>query len=198
MGLAANRAEAHGAKAGASQRVFFALWPNAPTSASLTALTERVASQAGGRATPPERLHLTLAFVGNVDPARLAILAQIGAQAAAATPPFRLIFDRLGGFREAEVAWLGVSPVPAALADLVRRLAAELDHAGFAVDRRPYRAHLTLARRCQRAARTGTVEPPLLWEVDAITLTASTLTPQGPSYENLWRWSLAGASSDVR
>jgi 2'-5' RNA ligase len=44
-----------------SQRVFFALWPDAPLQALLGELAREVAREGGGRPTAPHRIHLTLA-----------------------------------------------------------------------------------------------------------------------------------------
>ena len=59
-------------------RVFFALWPDADT-------RERVASAAaalrltdGARLVPQQNYHLTLAFIGEVTSAQVAVLQQIG------------------------------------------------------------------------------------------------------------------------
>ncbi len=190
--LPATRSEPATGEARASQRVFFALWPDANATQSLHALASGIAGQCGGRPTPVERMHLTLAFMGNVEPDRLAVLARVGAEVASASAPFRLTLDRLGGFRDAEVAWLGASHLPGALEALVSGLRAALESAGFAVDKRRYRAHVTLARRCERIARPGVVAP-VAWDVAAITLTASALSADGPTYTQLWRWPFAGS-----
>src|ERR1700724_2954341 len=49
----------------ATQRLFFALWPDAATSNALAALAQQVAAESGGRPTAPGNVHLTLAFLGD-------------------------------------------------------------------------------------------------------------------------------------
>ncbi|MDH5265059.1 MAG: RNA 2',3'-cyclic phosphodiesterase, partial [Betaproteobacteria bacterium] len=55
-------------------RLFFALWPDAAARAALADLARATANRYGGRAVPAANLHLTLVFLGEVDPARIAAL----------------------------------------------------------------------------------------------------------------------------
>jgi 2'-5' RNA ligase len=52
-------------------RLFFALWPDDRVRAALAVLAAELAASCGGRATAPDNLHATLAFLGNVPAARL-------------------------------------------------------------------------------------------------------------------------------
>ena len=60
---------------------------------------------AGGRATPTESIHLTLEFLGNVEPERVPLVERIAGEVRAG--PFRVVLDRIGSFRRARVAWAG-------------------------------------------------------------------------------------------
>ena len=175
-----------------TQRVFFALWPDAPASAALGELAASVAASAQGRAAARERLHLTLAFIGEVDARRVTQLTAIGADTAAHATPFAFTLDHLGYFRDAGVAWMGTSVTPAPLLALVRELQSSLASAAFPVDARPYQPHLTLARRCRRRPG-GLALPPLAWHAQAMTLHASKLGREGPAYTELARWSFGSA-----
>jgi 2'-5' RNA ligase len=175
-------------------RVFFALWPDETVRRVVAAMAKAVATTGRGRAPPPQNMHLTLAFVGEVAAERLPALQAIGAQAAAAGSPFTLRFDRLGSFRDAGIAWLGTGAAEPALQALVDGLAAGLAADGFPVERRPFRAHVTLARRCARPPVAVDV-PAVVWPVEAFTLTASELAPGGSQYRTLAEWPLAGTAS---
>jgi 2'-5' RNA ligase len=172
-------------------RVFYAVWPGADAHRALLALARDVAAAGRGRAPPPGNMHLTLAFVGEVAADRVRGLLAIGERAAAAAPPFALRFDRLGTFRDSGIAWLGTSEDVPPLQALVSGLSAGLAAEGFAVERRPFRAHVTLARRCARPP-AGVAMDPLEWPVEAFTLTASELAPGGARYRTLGEWRLAG------
>lgn len=179
-------------KAEAPQRVFFAVWPDAATHGAIAALSRETAIRAGGKAPPPSNLHLTLAFVGDVQTERLAALQAIGGEAARATPPFTLTLDRLGGFRDAGIAWLGATPAPPELDGLVRRMRGALGAAGFPVDARPFRVHVTLARRCRNRVRAAAIAP-IAWRVERLTLCASDLGGEASRYRDLAAWPLGAA-----
>jgi 2'-5' RNA ligase len=176
-------------KDGSPLRVFFAAWPDLSTRAAIAALAHEAAAGAGGRPAPLENLHLTLAFIGDVRAERLAALQAIGADAARATPPFTLTLDRLGGFRDAGIAWLGTTPTPPELDALARRMRGALGAAGFPVDARPFRVHVTLARRCRSRVRAATIAP-IAWRVERLTLTASELGGEGSRYRDVAAWPL--------
>jgi 2'-5' RNA ligase len=139
----------------------------------------------------PENLHLTLAFLGEVEPARIPGLeAALRREAAGATPfPARTAaagaFPSHGALR---VVWLGVEPA-AAFVELARVARAACTEAALPFDGKPFAPHLTLAR-CktpwpatarERLAELGPREP-LAFEVGAIALVASELGETGPRY----------------
>jgi len=174
-------------------RLFFALWPDAAARAAIAAFAHEVAQRAGGRDPREENLHVTLAFVGDVSPDRIAALAAIGTDGALAAPPFMLSLDVLGGFRDARIAWLGAEPVPTPLVALVTRLGTGLAAEGFRVDRRPFAAHVTLARSCRSVPRRASVAP-ITWHVDRLTLVASELGSGGARYRVQAEWPLTGTA----
>lgn len=148
-------------------RLFFAVWPDEAASAALARIALEVAQVADGRPVPREKVHVTLAFLGDVPPARVetAALAARGLAFAG----FEFALDRVGSFRAARVAWAGSHEVPAPLAGLQSVLAARLSAAGFALEARPFAPHATLARRTSRhlpPASIGSIE----WRVEAFTL----------------------------
>jgi 2'-5' RNA ligase len=176
-------------------RVFFAVWPDAAARDALAKLANEVAAEAGGRAPALANLHLTLAFVGEVAEERVAALCAIGLEAASGVPAFDLSLDRVGAFRGSGIAWAGASSVPAGLAQLVSQLNDALTAQGFPADPRPFHAHVTLARRCRRAADFG-IAAPIAWRVGRLTLNASEALPAGPRYRALADWLLDGRAPE--
>jgi RNA 2',3'-cyclic 3'-phosphodiesterase len=172
-------------------RLFFALWPDTAARAAIAARVDDIAQRAGGRATRAETLHLTLAFVGDVSPGRVSALEAIGEGASRAAAPFTLTLDVLGSFRDARIAWLGADPVPSALQALAARLNTGLAAGGFRVDRRPFAAHMTLARNCRVMPPHAGVAP-VVWRVDRLSLVASELGGSGARYRTQAEWPLAG------
>jgi len=171
-------------------RVFYAVWPDAAAREAIEHLALGLATETRGRAPRPNNLHLTLALVGSVLRARVDDLIRVGDSVAASAAPFSLTFDRVDAFRGTGIAWLGASRIPVELKELVdslrRRLAAE----GLANDSQAFRAHVTLARRCQRTPRRRDVMP-LSWHCDAFTLTSSVPQPTGSVYSDIARHALA-------
>lgn len=99
-----------------------------------------------------EAMHLTLAFLGDTPADRVDGLVAALAPAFAAAPELDLVLAGGGTFppgRPARVAWVGLTG-PSALAALQRRVAgvaAELATAlGRPADRKPFHAHVTVAR----------------------------------------------------
>ena len=92
----------------------------------------------------PERWHLTLAFLGEVDdPASLP--EPLGA--ACTGGPLELRLAGSGTFGRGGPVWVGVRGDVAALTALAGRVASAARRAGLDVERRPYRPHLTVGRR---------------------------------------------------
>ncbi len=95
-----------------------------------------------GNFTRPENLHLTLAFIGESNDPDLAAAAMD----AAAVPPFSLAINGLGHF--GDLWWTGVEKNPA-LTSLAENLQESLQRRGFAVYKRPFKPHITLARHVE-------------------------------------------------
>lgn len=171
-------------------RVFFAIRIGAPAADALAALAARLAHETGGRAVARANLHLTLAFVGAVDPGRLDAVLSAGARAAGATScgPLRLRLDALGRFAGARVAWIAPTVRHEQLAALARALVAACADAGLPCDARPFVPHVTLVRGARRDPGSGVV--PVDVRAGAFELMHSRATPDGLAYVRLAAWPL--------
>ena len=172
-----------------TRRLFYAIWPDAAARDALAELAAAVAHRTHGRPTSTPNLHLTVLFLGAVADGHEQIVAGAGEAAARAASPFVLTLERMGGFRDAGVAWAGPRTVPPPLATLATSLRTVLLSGGLAVDARPFRAHVTLARKCERALRED-LAVPIAWHAHELTLVASTLAPGGSRYDVVARWAL--------
>lgn len=97
----------------------------------------------------PASIHLTLAFLGELDDEQLAKAVQASDLAAQQISPFRYRLAQLGAFgptRQPRVVWAGVDEPTGKLTRLHRLLSRELEQRGFGVEMRPFSPHLTLAR----------------------------------------------------
>ncbi len=162
----------------------------------LSSLMRNLGSAARGvRWTRPENLHFTLAFLGELEPGRVASAQEAGLEAAQACKPFSLGFGGLGAFPphgRPRVIWIGLSQGAAELTDLQARLAQALRQRGFAPEERTFVPHLTLgrvaddARLADPAVLLGRDVPPLeAVAVDRILVMRSQLTPAGAVYTEL-------------
>ena len=94
-------------------------------------------------------LHLTIRFLGPTAIARIPELAAVVDETAAVSQPFRGSLSGAGAFPSPgrpRTLWLGVGEGQSELAALSDRLNRGLEPAGWALDDRPFTAHLTLAR----------------------------------------------------
>ncbi|MPQ99314.1 RNA 2',3'-cyclic phosphodiesterase [Modestobacter sp. I12A-02628] len=101
------------------------------------------------RWTPPARWHLTLVFLGDVPSDVTARLADRAGHVVRRCPPLSVRLAGGGSFgvrRRPGVCWVGVAGDVEALADLAGRLAGSARDAGVDVERREFRAHLTVGR----------------------------------------------------
>ncbi|WP_295392288.1 RNA 2',3'-cyclic phosphodiesterase [uncultured Thiodictyon sp.] len=171
-----------------AERWFFALWPD-PATAKVLAARARPLIPPGARAAHPLDLHLTLRFLGELSPDALRAAQSVGAGVRAA--PLSLSLDQAGCFPRAAVLWCGPTRAPEALLALVTQLEQGLASQGFVPETRPYRPHLTLARRFHgRAARDW--GPAVTWEARELVL-AHGCPGQLPRYVAARRWPLAVA-----
>ena len=149
------------------QRCFVGVWPQQAAATRLERLALDLGrATPGARPVPRARLHLTLAFIGDLDSARARELAQRLLDLP--VTPFAWIIDRIGHFAAARVAWAS-GPAPAGLQSLVQAVHGVLEASGVRFDRRPYVPHVTLLRDLPRAGGgpTGAIDPPIPWQVGA-------------------------------
>ncbi len=163
-------------------RCFVAAWPDAATRVRLDAVRAQQARRwPSARPVPLANLHLTLAFIGQVPPARLRALQPSIDQIAVA--PFDWTLDRLGVFGEARVLWIG-GAAPNALAQLAARVRSVLDAAALRYDPKPFVPHVTLLRHCPGTRLADSAVDPIVWPVREVRLVVSQSSPSGVRYVN--------------
>jgi RNA 2',3'-cyclic 3'-phosphodiesterase len=185
-------------------RTFLALELPETIKAVLRRRIERLA-----RALPDVRfvdvagLHVTLAFLGELDSAQLAAATEAAEEAASAHAPITLRLARLGTFgsaRSPRVLWVGLAGEVAQLGALQSTLADALAARGFPREARPFAPHLTLARikkplsddlLAALARLQGEPAPDAAWQADALSVMKSELLRPAALYTALSRWPLA-------
>ena len=132
-----------------------------------------------------DTLHLTLAFVGEVQRDRLPALREAAGRLV--WEPFTLQLDRLGCWQHNHIAWAGARHTPPALARLASDLAHNLRAAGCVLERRAFVPHLTLLRRVENGFACRDMAP-LAWPAERFVLVESQRTPDGARYRELAAW----------
>jgi 2'-5' RNA ligase len=166
-----------------SRRLFFALDPDEGVRRRIAAVQIRMDLPA--RRVGADKLHITLAFLGDVASDRIDALEAIGAQLR--LPSCRLTLDTSGWFPRSGVVWLGSEAPPAELAAFQSALSTRLAAGGFRSEFRAWVPHVTLYRKMRKPCARMPIEA-IEWDVRAFSLVQSTLGRTGPVYAELARW----------
>jgi 2'-5' RNA ligase len=163
-------------------RCFVALWPDEDARGRLDELTRTWHRRfAAARRMRRDNLHLTLAFIGELESDRARQIAQRLAQRSWQPGVWRV--DRIGAFERARVLWAGSADDPqlGAIAAAVR---AVLDELQVRYDRKPFAPHVTLLRNLPRAAfeTAQAIDPPIEWVRQPPVLLHSTHEADGTRY----------------
>lgn len=170
-----------------TQRVFFALRPDARVRADLAQAARRMHCVSHGRQTREDSIHLTLVFVGGVDVEKISCL--LAPPATVFTSAFCLTLDNWGCWARKGIGWVGASHVPGPLRDLAANLEGWLRGAGFELEERVFTPHVTLVRNAHSTPPPDAMAP-IEWQVEEFALIRSRLAPDGARYEVLGAWPL--------
>lgn len=176
-------------------RAFISINLSSPIQINLSRIQERLKrSGADVKWVSPEKIHLTLKFLGDIEEEKKVGVREVMRQVAGQNPSFRLSFSQLGAFPRPEyprVIWVGVKEGKESLVELNRNLEKELSKYGFPREKREFQPHLTLGR--VRSGRNKDKLIQALKDTEAseigsmiankIFLMKSTLHPQGAEYE---------------
>jgi 2'-5' RNA ligase len=167
-------------------RLFFALWPDEAVREQLVLWSRELRAVCGGRPTRAENLHVTLAFLGNVDDARVAEVER----AAGEVRPcgVSLVLDQPGYWKHNRIAWAGASAVPAELDAMVVDLRSALSRSNIGFDgKKGFVSHVTLLRDAREPRAMPALEP-IEWRLDGFALVQSVTLPRGSRYEVRKSW----------
>jgi len=97
----------------------------------------------------PEKLHLTLKFLGSVEEHLIPKIMDLVDLDAAKVDSFTIEITGTGAFPSAKsprVLWLGVHELSNTMGELAKHIDDNCANLGFEPERRPFKPHLTLAR----------------------------------------------------
>ena len=185
-----------------SIRCFIAVELEESVKGELGRLQKRLAKRLRGNEfginwVKPERIHLTLKFLGEVDETLVPEICSAVSEAAEHFSQFEIELSGLGCFppnnRPARVLWAGITTEGEVLGELAGAIDTNLGVLDFEPERRKFSPHLTLARIKQpnagKAVRNlvekEAVEIIAGQSVGEITVFQSELTRSGPIYTSL-------------
>lgn len=158
----------------------------------------------GARWVPLEQIHLTLAFLGELDENSLGLLTNELSKIQ--TPEFKLRFTGTGCFpdrRRPRVLWVGLEP-EARLINLAAKVRTAVLACGIPQEERRFSPHITLARLKVPATRESgaflELQVPKRFpahSVRAFTLFQSCLTPQGAIHNQISSFPLGSSVIDA-
>ncbi len=156
----------------------------------------------------PEAIHLTLKFLGEIQPQQVEEIHLAVQEVVCCHGPFKMEARGLGCFPRLEqprVVWVGLEGEKWRLEALQRDVEKALVQVGFPMEERPFKPHLTLGRVKSPKSRQALVqrlknrEGIQLGEfmVESVKLFRSELLPSGARYTGLWeeRLTLPGPES---
>lgn len=147
----------------------------------------------------PENIHLTLKFLGEIDEKKLEKIIQATEEAVKDKKPFLAHLGSIGAFPNINfprVIWLGIEAGDRETKEIAKGLEDKIAKLGIPKEDRPFSSHITIGRTksgIHRDKLVGTLKKiaddfgkeNLEFQVKAITLFKSTLTPKGPIYQAL-------------
>jgi len=151
----------------------------------------------------PANIHLTLAFLGDINAGQVDPLEKALADALQGTKPFEFQAEGIGFFGKPSrprVIWAGMAACPP-LVEVQRRTVRAVESVGIQLDGKPFAPHLTLGRvkgpghtesLMQKIEKYKAVELGLTL-VQSVELIQSTLTPCGAEYKTFKRVPLSQA-----
>jgi RNA 2',3'-cyclic 3'-phosphodiesterase len=147
------------------------------------------------RLVPVSSIHLTLKFLGEIDPAMLPNVVEALTASVELEPALSLRLRGVGGFpnlRNPRVIWCGIEENIEQMVRLQEKVENSCCSLGFDREERPFRPHLTLARANSHRNIQGLAdciktvsELQSEFSADHINICRSTLTPRGAIYDIL-------------
>jgi 2'-5' RNA ligase len=153
----------------------------------------------------PENVHLTLKFLGDIDPGQVKPILDVLGRIADNIKPFSLEAKGVGCFpnlRNPRVVWIGIEDGGAKALTLHTSVEDAMEGLGFVKEKRAFRSHLTLGRIKNPKGKTQLVEEirqignRSLGQIDvaALTFFQSQLHRDGAIYTPLGTAELSGGS----
>lgn len=168
-------------------RLFFAIVPPATVQQSLYKFARMIRLDGSEKVTNPDLLHITLRYIGPVEPAIRDCLVQ--KTDSLRSDSFSVRLNRLGFWKKPQITWCSPDITGRKLQQLVNKLDVVCRDCSIKAENREYHPHITLIRKSLRRERSKLAEE-LSWLVDHFVLFESVSTRSGVNYNVLKKWRL--------
>ena len=168
------------------QRLFFALWPDEASQQKIDKLNQQLLHQ--GQRLTANNLHITLLFLGYIDKQWYEPISK--AVASVRADSLSLCFDELLYWRKPRVLCLGYQRQTMPLYRLLNQLHQKMRPFPIRLESRPFRAHITLARKVKERPEHARFTP-IRMEFDQFALVESVSSAQGVNYIPRQYWPLS-------
>ncbi len=168
-------------------RLFFGLKPDPQTALDIIDWRERSLPPMA-RPVPVDNLHVTLAFLGQVQDRYLEELFELADQVR--LDPFDLQINQLGFWSKPKILWIGPEKIPGPISELAKTLGNVRRRMGFRADKKEFLPHISIARRCEIPPPASVFKPDFTIYFDRFTLFESTRIKSGLYYKALQDWML--------
>ncbi len=143
----------------------------------------------------PEKMHITLKFLGDTDEKHIDKIKEIIEKSVENVDPFEIELKSTGAFPNEnyiKVLWIGIEKSQL-IAEIAKKIDAKLSKIGFKKEKRKFSPHITIARIKSGRNKDEILqilnkfkdETLLKMKVEKIKLKKSELTPKGPIYTTL-------------
>lgn len=175
-------------------RTFVAIFPPVKIRRLLSQLANRLAeSEADVKWVSEENFHITLKFLGGVEPDSLKCIYEVVHMVTQSINSFEVHLSKIGAFpniRCPRVIWTGITAGTSELKALADLLECHLERIGFPRENRSFSPHMTLGRvksprnasKLSQALEQVRDEDFGDFEVNLVSVMKSDLKPAGPIY----------------
>ena len=147
----------------------------------------------GFRFIEPQNWHLTLHFLGDIEPEKIEQLGSRLKEALVQINPFSVSLEGLGVFPNSQrprILWIGVSGDISELLTLKKQVDEVLQNMHFQIETRPFHPHITIARAREGSKHSylisgQTFKAQRVDEIHSLTLFKSDLSPRGAQHTPL-------------
>ncbi|MDX1811704.1 MAG: RNA 2',3'-cyclic phosphodiesterase [Gammaproteobacteria bacterium] len=167
-------------------RIFFSVTPDDDALSRIVKLQKEY-SDSKCRLIPPDNIHITLLFIGNVDPQLLDCIKSSADKVLQHS--FKLKLNYVSQFKRSGILWLGNKEDNENITELYDTLYANVSNCSVTLEKRRFKPHLTLARKFYSHVSQNDI-PPITTRVSQFHLMQTIPYNNSVKYQIIKTWHL--------